>query len=480
MDDGPLKCDAGAWAILSRLRAAGHEAYLVGGCVRDHLMGKAPKDWDIATDAAPSAIEQLFDHTVAVGKAFGVIIVVWGGRSYEVATFRDDGDYSDGRRPDSVRFSTAEADVRRRDFTINALLYDPFAEQVLDFVDGQRDLAAGLLRTVGDPGERFREDRLRLLRAVRFAARTGFRLEAATLAAMCDLASLVTTVSAERVGEELKRMLSEGYAAAAMQMLQDATLLRHVLPEVAQLGGVPQPPQFHPEGDVLVHTLLMLPLLDATIRRGVAAENDRPADAQEGGPAAPYVALAGGEPLLVFPAERDRVVLAWAVLLHDVGKPETISFADRIRFHCHDAASVRIARTVLKRLRYPNVVIDAVAELVARHMKFCHVRNMREAKRRRFLQDPAFLLHLELHRLDCLSSHGRLDNFEFALAAWQDEQQRPAELEPLLTGHDLIEMGYAPGPCMGRILAALADARLEGTVQDETDARQWVRDSFPP
>ena len=473
----PLVCDPGALGILTRLRAGGHDAFLVGGCVRDYLMGKLPKDWDIATSATPEAVESLFPRTVAVGRAFGVVIVVESGREYEVATFRGDGTYSDGRRPDQVHFTDAMADAQRRDFTINALMYDPESNRVLDSVGGEQDIRQGVLRTVGRPRDRFLEDHLRLLRAVRFAARTGFEIEPETFEAIRELRALVMTVSAERIGDELTRMLSEGYAGSTVRLLEETGLLAQVLAEVARMRGVPQPPEFHPEGDVMEHTLAMLGHLDRTIARSIAAAEQLEPEPSDDELAARIEDTADG-PAPCFPRASDRRVLAWSVLLHDVGKPGTISYSDRIRFHCHDAESVRIASAVLTRLRRPNALTHAVSDVVGRHMKFSHVGQMREAKRRRFLQDPSFLLHLELHRLDCAASHCRFDNYRFALEAWREERTRAPEPARVLTGRDLMSMGYAPGPRMGRILAALDDAVLEGRVRTAEDAREWAALNF--
>ncbi|MCK5802502.1 MAG: CCA tRNA nucleotidyltransferase [Lentisphaeria bacterium] len=463
-----FSCDAGACAILDRLREADHDAYLVGGCVRDLLMGCIPKDWDVATSATPDEVEELFPRTVAVGKAFGVMIVMTDRGDYEVATFRGEGDYSDGRRPDTVRFTDAREDVLRRDFTINALLYDPDAGVVLDFVGGQRDLQDGVIRTVGAPEERFREDHLRLLRAVRFAARTGFRIEADTMVAMRELAPLVVSVSGERVGDELTRMFSEGSAQRAFELLDESGLLAQVLPEVWRMHGVEQPPQFHPEGDVWTHTHLMLGLLDDTVRQSEALGGDEIRTMGEGESAR-----------LLFGAPAHRGTLAWAVVLHDVGKPATMTISDRIRFHGHDQEGTMLTERILRRLRRSGREIDAVCDLVARHMKFSHITQMREAKRRRFLMEPSFPLHLELHRIDCLGSHGKLDHLAFSFDHWQEELRRPPAEKPLLTGRDLMGVGYAPGPEMGRVLEAVQDARLEGEVSTAEEALAWAQSHWP-
>lgn len=452
----PLTCDPGALAIIRHLRAAGHRAYLVGGCVRDQLMGQRPVDWDVATDATPERIEALFERVIPVGKAFGVMIVVRPEGEYEVATFRGDGDYRDGRRPEGVTFTGPEEDVQRRDFTINALLYDPVEQRVLDFVGGVEDIRAGVVRTVGAPAERFREDHLRLLRAVRFAARTGFALESATAQAMRELAALAAAVSGERTGDELTRMLGEGASRRSLELLRETGLLVVVLPEVAALCGVPQPPEFHPEGDVWEHTLVMLAAWDERVH-GWSPE------------CAP--GLRGDD--------EERATLGWAVLLHDVGKPGTLTQTDRIRFNGHDELSAGMAQDVLNRLRRSKRLCLAVTALVAGHMRFIHMKGMREAKRRRFVREPLFPLELELHRLDCLGSHGKMDGYDLALALYREEMAKPPLVKPLVSGDDLLAAGYRAGPAMGRMLRAVEDARLEGRVSDRAEALAWVTREFP-
>ncbi len=459
----PDRCDACALDILRRLRTAGHEAYFVGGCVRDALLGRRPKDWDIATDARPEDVERLFAHTIPVGKTFGVMLVVLPEGEYEVASFRGDGEYADGRRPTEIRFTSAVEDVKRRDFTINALFYDPEEEQVIDHVGGLADLGSGILRTVGPPADRFREDHLRLLRAVRFAARNGFRLEEGTEEAMKRLAPLVKNVAGERVGQEIVRMLSEGYSRPAVDLLERTGLLAEVLPEVAALRGVQQPAQFHPEGDVWTHTVMMLKRMDALFRH--SAGRDRAPSTFEGGD--------------ILIGDDEREPLAWAVLLHDIGKPETLTVADRIRFNRHDRLGAGLAAAILRRMRRPGRILEIVCELIGDHMRFMHLGEMRLATKRRFVQRPEFLLHLVLHRLDCESSHGKMDSYREGLRAWLEEQEREEVPAPLLTGRDLIREGYQPGPEMGRMLRAVEDARLEGALADRTEALCWVRDRYP-
>jgi putative nucleotidyltransferase with HDIG domain len=426
--------------IVARLRAAGYLAYFVGGCVRDLLLGRSPKDFDVATSAPPDQVLTLFEKTFAVGAHFGVVLVCSGEIVTEVATFRSDGAYSDGRRPDAVQFSTSpEEDVKRRDFTINGMMLDPADNSVLDFVGGMQDLQTGLIRAIGDPSERLTEDKLRLLRGVRFAARLAFDLEPATARAMEQLAPAVDQVSRERVREELTRMLTEGRARRAFELLDATGLLAEVLPEVVKMKGVAQPPQYHPEGDVWVHTLL---LLDG---------------------------LLAGCPM----------ALAWAALLHDVGKPATFRVApDRIRFDGHVDVGVRIAEEICRRLRFANYETEQILSLIANHMRFADVRKMKESTLKRFFRLQHFDQHLDLHRLDCLASHGSLELYDFARQRFEtlpEEQVRP---HLLLSGKDLIEAGYHPGPQFSKMLALAEDAQLEGVVHTREQALALVREHW--
>jgi poly(A) polymerase len=430
-------------SICETLLRAGHQALLVGGCVRDILLGREPADYDVATDATPDQVMALFPGSVAVGAQFGVIVVSRDGRKVEVATFRTDAGYSDGRHPDSVAYArTPKEDVQRRDFTINGLLMRHDTSEVLDYVGGQVDLRAGVIRAIGEPERRFREDKLRLLRAVRFAARFGFSIEPATFAAIRLHAQEITQVSAERVRDELTKLLTEGAARRGFELLEETGLLEVVLPEVAALKGVEQPPQFHPEGDVWIHTRLMIERLPA-----------------------------GASP-----------TLAWGVLLHDVGKPPTFKSAretgDRIRFNGHVDVGVRMAQEIARRLRFSNEDTEQIVALVANHMRFKDVELMRASTLKRFVRLPRFDEHLELHRLDCLSSHGRLDSYGFVqriLAETPAEQIRPPRL---LSGDDLLEMGYKPGPMFREILHAVEDAQLEGELKSEEEAKRYVEKSF--
>jgi poly(A) polymerase len=423
--------------VVGALQAQGFQAYFVGGCVRDLLLGSEPKDYDVATDATPDQILEIFPGALLVGAHFGVVIVE---QHIEVATFRSDHAYEDGRRPGRVEFeSDPRQDVLRRDFTINALLLNPETGEILDFVNGRADLESRLIRAIGEPSARFREDHLRLLRAVRFAARLDFEIEPLTLAAIKDLAPLVARVSAERVRDELSRILTSGAARRGFELLDSTGLLPHILPEISALKGVEQPPEFHPEGDVWTHTLIMLDGLPA------------------------------GTPL----------TLALGVLLHDVGKPTTFRFADRIRFDGHVEAGVEIARMLLSRLRYSKDEIAQVEALIANHMRFKDLPNMRESKMKRFLRMPAFDQHLELHRLDCSSSSGHLENYDFAKAKLAEEPAVSLKPKPLLTGHDLITAGYQPGPQFSRMLTFIEDAQLERAVNSKAEALRLLQGAFP-
>jgi poly(A) polymerase len=431
-------------SICKTLRSNGYQALLCGGCVRDLLLKRDPVDYDVATDATPEQVISLFPDTLQVGAKFGVILVEQDGLQVEVATFRSDTGYSDGRHPDSVIYSKSpQEDVQRRDFTINGLLMQPDTGEILDFVGGQADLNAGLIRAIGDPDRRFTEDKLRLMRAVRFAARFDFHIEDTTVAALRRHAPEVTSVSAERLREELTKLLTEGAARRGFELLHSSGLLKYVLPEVAAMEGVDQPPQYHPEGDVLTHTLMMI----------------------EGLPAG------------------SSSTLAWGVLLHDVGKPPTFrpisETGDRIRFDGHTEVGVRMAEEICRRLRFSSDDTAQIMTLVANHMKFKDVTKMRAATLKRFVRLPHFDEHLALHRLDCISSHRRLDAYDFVrkvLAETPPEQITPPRL---LTGDDLMEMGYSPGPLFSQILHALEDAQLESQVSTREDARRFVTTKFP-
>jgi poly(A) polymerase len=443
-----------AISTIETLRQHGFQAYLVGGCVRDLLLGREPADFDVATSATPAQVMETFPETYAVGAQFGVVLVPSPGgecadgeegtsKSYvvEVATFRSDLGYSDGRHPDEVRFTRdPREDVARRDFTINGMMLDPVTGEVLDFVGGRKDLEAKLIRAIGDPNRRFGEDRLRMLRAVRFAARFEYEIEADTLAAIRQLASDVHLVSRERVRDELTKMLTEGHARRAFLLLDQTGLLKEVLPEISLMKGVKQPPEFHPEGDVFVHTLLLLENL----------------------------------PLPCPPT------LAWGALLHDVGKPATFRVApDRIRFDGHVEVGVKIAEEICTGLRFSNHDTDQVLSLVDNHMRFGHVTRMKESTLKKFMRLPGFDEHLALHRADSLASHGNLSTYDFLqnkLAEIPPENIRPSAL---MTGDDLIAAGYVPGPRFREILEAVEDAQLEGRLLSREDALAFVKTAFP-
>ena len=466
-----------ALVALRLLRQHGHQALWVGGCVRDLLLGREPADYDVATSATPDEVMRIFPQTYAVGAQFGVVLVPlqvlvplkalgepgiepetqggvqgcvqgWVQDYVEVATFRSDGAYLDGRHPDSVRYTTsARHDVERRDFTINGLLLDPLSPhpntphgELLDYVEGRRDLERKLVRTIGPPSQRFAEDKLRMLRAVRFAARFAYAIDAATLEAIRSLAPQIHQVSCERIRDELTKMLTEGQARRAFQLLDETGLLREVLPEIARMKGVEQSPQFHPEGDVFVHTLLLL------------------------------AGLPAGCPL----------TLAWGALLHDVGKPATFRRApDRIRFDGHVEIGVRIAADLLARLRFSNRDRDQILALVDNHMRFADVRKMKDSTFKRFVRLPEFDEHLALHRLDCLASHANLELYDYTrerLTSLPAGATRPA---PLINGHDLIAAGYHPGPRFAEILAAVEDSQLEGAIATHVQAMEFVESNFP-
>ena len=428
-----------ARAIVERLRSAGFQAYWVGGCVRDLVMGREPLDYDVATDAPPGEVVKLFPGSLTVGAQFGVVAVPGDGEPIEVATFRSDGRYLDGRHPAEVRYArTPEEDVRRRDFTINGLMYDPVEECVLDFVGGQADIRARRLRTIGDPAARFAEDRLRMLRAARFAARLDFALDEATFDVIQHLAPAIHEVSAERIRDEILKILTEGAARRGFELLDRTALLREVLPEVKALQGVAQPPEFHPEGDVWTHTLMMLEgLHDAT------------------------------------------PTLALGALLHDIGKPAAFTIRERIRFDGHVEIGAKMAEAICRRLRLSTRETERVVELVTQHMRFKDFLKMRRSTQLKFLALDGFPEHLELHRLDCLASHGDLTVYE---AARRMMLETPAEVvrpKPLVTGDDLIDLGHAPGPRFKEILEAVRDAQLEGRVSTREAGLAFVRERFP-
>ena len=421
--------------VAARLAENGHQALFAGGAVRDALLGSQPKDIDIATSARPQEVEALFQRTYAVGKAFGVVVVIEDDIQFEVATFRAEAGYSDGRHPDSVTYADAEADAARRDFTINGLFFDPSSDEIFDFVGGSADLTARLVRAIGEPRQRFAEDRLRLMRAVRFASNLGFEIHPETWIALRCEADHLHDVSAERIRDELVGILVGGDPERGLDLLRHCGLLRQFLPEVLEMIDCPQPPQFHPEGDVWTHSLLMLRLM---VERAV----------EHGEAASPELAL--------------------AVLLHDVGKPGTLQVLDRIRFNGHDSVGARMAGDILRRLRCSGYTVRTVVDLVGSHMRFMAIDRMRPAKRARWLRDPEFSSHLELHALDCLASHGEMDKYEFAVGALADLPPEP--LPRLVRGTDLMSMGVPEGPVIGRLLESIADQIEARSVVDRQGA----------
>jgi poly(A) polymerase len=443
-----------AKSIIETLRQRGFQAYLVGGCVRDLLLGREPKDYDVATDATPQQVMNIFPETYAVGAQFGVVLVpapdnehaegseetTTKANAVEVATFRSDIGYSDGRHPDEVRFSkTPQEDVARRDFTINGMLLDPVSGDVLDFVGGRQDLQSRIIRTIGDPEKRFAEDKLRMLRAVRFAARFEYEIEPATFEAIQHLAEQLRVVSRERVRDELTRMLTEGHGRRAFLVLDESGLLRQVLPEITAMKGVEQPPEFHPEGDVFVHTLLLLDHLPQPC----------------------------------------PMTLAWGALLHDVGKPPTFRVAERIRFDGHVDLGVKMAEEICSRLRFSNDETEQILALVDNHMRFGDATRMKESTLKKFLRLPRFNEHMALHRADCLASHRNLGTYEFVKQKTEEippEKMRPV---PLVSGDDLIAAGHVPGPKFREILSAVEDAQLEGRLPSREAALDFVRREFP-
>lgn len=424
--------------IVRRLRSAGRQALLAGGCVRDMLLGLEPKDFDVATSAKPEEVKALFKRVIPIGAEFGVMLVVIDGVGYEVATFRRDRGYRDGRRPEGIVFSDARGDALRRDFTINGLFLDPLSDEVIDYVGGREDLESGLIRAIGEPAARFEEDRLRMLRAVRFATRFGYEIEGKTAKAIGGLAPRITEVSWERIRDELVAMFTGPRAGRALEILEGFGLLREVLPEVSALKGVRQPDEYHPEGDVFEHTKIMLDLL-----------------------------------------ERPSVRLAMGVLFHDIGKPLTYRETDRIRFHEHDRVGAEMATKICRRLRFSTAEAEGIVALVEHHMRFIHIQRMKTSTLKRFVRMEGFRDHLELHRIDCIASHGSLENYEFGLEKLEEfaeEEIRPARL---VTGRDLIALGYKPGPVFKEILTAVEEEQLEGRLEDRESALEWVKSRFP-
>lgn len=427
--------------MCATLRAHGYEAVLAGGCVRDVILGHDPSDYDVATNARPHEIQTIFPVTEAVGIEFGVILVITQKRAIEVATFRSDGPYTDGRHPDTVSFTTLEEDAQRRDFTINGMYMDPADGSIIDLVGGREDLESGCIRAIGNPAKRFEEDKLRMLRAVRFSARFGFPIDPETKDAIRAGADTILSTSAERIRAELNKMLTEGHSETAFRLLDETGLLKAILPEVHAMHGIEQPPNYHPEGDVFQHTMLLL--------RNFDARDDR------------------------------EVTLAWGALLHDVGKPPTQTFEDRIRFNQHDTIGADMANAICKRLRMPNAQRERIVWLVRTHMRPAIAVDMRENKKKRFVREDGFDELMELAELDAHSSHGD-SGFVDELRAYRNELP-PEKLRPpaILSGNDLIDLGYTPGPRFREILQSVEDQQLEGAMSSRDEAIAYVQENFP-
>ena len=431
-----------ARSIVARLREKGHVAYFAGGCVRDLVRGETPKDFDVATDARPEQVQALFRRTYAVGAHFGVIVVLESDFQFEVATFRSDGVYIDGRHPVDVHFSSAEEDARRRDFTINGMFYDPVAEQVIDFVGGRADLQAKLIRAIGDPEQRFAEDRLRMLRAVRFATVLGYKIDPATWQAIVNRAGSINDISAERIRDELVRIFLSPNRLRGFDLLDSSRLLGAILPELEPMRGCAQPEQFHPEGDVFQHTRLMVEMLPDEV----------------------------------------SIPLVFSVLFHDVGKPPTATTDEtgRIRFNGHDRIGAEMTEKIMERLRFSRAEIDDTVEMVRQHMVFKDVPRMRVAKLKRFMARPTFDDELELHRVDCASSHRMMENYQFLQQKKEEFANEPIIPPPLVGGDDLIAMGLNPGPRFGEILEAVETRQLEGDFKTREEALEWVKKEYGP
>jgi len=432
---------ATAIEIVRRLQAAGFEAFWVGGCVRDVLLGREPSDYDIATNARPEQSERLFPKIIPVGKQFGVLLVVEGGHEFQIATFRAEADYKDGRRPETVRFADAREDAIRRDFTVNGLFFDPIANQLHDWVGGEKDLRAKIIRTIDSPDERFAEDHLRLLRAIRFAAQLGFEIEAQTFAAVQKHAEKIRVVSAERIRDELLKLFAPPHAARGLTLLHESGLMPHVLPDLVPTLTCDQSPDYHPEGTVFNHIRLML-------------EN--------------------------LPRPLPDESLPWTAILHDIAKPRTMSRGDDglIHFYSHEKVGAEMAEEILQRLKFPRKQTDDIAAAVLHHMQFKDAPKMRKSTLRRMLMRETFPLELELHRLDCLGSHRRLDIYEFLREQRAHLNDQPHLHPPLLTGEDLIALGMKPGPALGAMLAEIRERQLADELRSPEEALEWAKDQL--
>lgn len=434
---------AGALEIVKTLVEKGHEAFFVGGCVRDALLGVECDEIDIATGATPEQIQRTFPKTVAVGESFGVVLVIKEDMKFEVATFRRESSYGDGRHPEYVDYTKSpEEDVRRRDFTINGMLYDPVSGELYDYVEGLGDLERRLVRTIGDPEKRFGEDRLRMMRAVRFASCLGFELDGAALSAVRNEAAAISVVSGERIREELVKILTRRNPGNGLRLLSSSGLLRHFLPEVECMHGVRQPPQFHPEGDVFEHTCLVMDMLHGNTDGRYSEE------------------------------------LAVAALLHDVGKPPTYSESDRIRFNGHDRVGARMSEGICRRLRFSRKQIKRISELILEHLKFKDVFNMRKSTLKRFLSLPYFEEHMQMHLADCMASHGQTDAYDFIREKMEEYGREEIKPPPLLNGRDLIDLGYSPGPVFSEILGQVEELQLENRLSSKEEAIEFVLKNY--
>ena len=436
--------------IVKKLNSAGYNALFAGGCVRDEIMGIEPDDYDIATDAHPDEVMAFFEKTVPVGAQFGVVLVVIDDIPFQVATFRSDGRYIDGRHPENVSLSaSAEEDALRRDFTINGLMFDPIAGKLYDYVNGEKDIQDRIIRCIGEPRERFTEDKLRLMRAVRFAARFGYQIEAKTLDAIKELAPTILEVSYERIQMELVKIFTGKNAGTGLQLLRDTGLLAQVLPEVSAMAGVPQPRDFHPEGDVFTHTKLALDNLT------------KPSEDE-----------------IAFSISPPKPALAFAALLHDVGKPLTFKITDRIRFYGHNKIGAEIANSICTRLRFSNDEREKIVACVENHMTFMNAHRMKESTLKRLVRRETFLDELALHKADCLASHGKLDNWEFCIRRFEEYSVEEIKPTPLINGHDLINLGYNPGPIFKEILDAVEEAQLDNQINTKEEALKFVMENF--
>ena len=430
--------------VVVELRKAGHKAFCVGGCARDTLLGIEPKEYDITTSATPQEVSEIFPHTVPIGVSFGVILVITGKYQFEVATFRKDQSYTDGRHPDKVIYSSEEQeDVRRRDFTINGMLYDPIEEEVIDYVDGIRDIKSKIVQTIGDPYERFNEDKLRMMRAIRFSSRYNFELNLDTFQAIEKLAVDITQVSSERIRDEITKIITQSNPGHGLNMLSVSGLLKYILPDVEIMNGVEQPPEFHPEGDVFIHTCLVLDKLHKN----------------QGGVVSPELAI--------------------GALLHDVGKPPTFSVSDRIRFNGHDKLGADMSKKICRELKFSNKQIEVIYALIRDHLKFKDVFNMKKSTLKRFIGMPHFEEHMALHLADCQASHGLTAAYDFVMQKYNDFEEEEIKPAPLISGRELIEMGYKPGPLFSDILNFVEEAQLEGEITNTQEAIEAVLENYP-